>query len=263
MEIKNLVVKVGTSTITHETGYINLQRIERLARVLSDIKNRGINVVLVSSGAIGVGMGKLGITSRPSETRTKQAMAAVGQVELMNIYSRMFADYGVSVSQVLLTKAVVESEELKTNAQNTFGVLMDLGVVPIVNENDAISTYEIEFGDNDTLSAYVAQLVQADLLVILSDIEGLYDSDPRTDINARLIGRVEKITPEIRAIAGGSGSKVGTGGMHTKLDAVEFAAGYGIDTVIANGASPSILYDIIEGKPRGTFFSAKGDKTHV
>lgn len=258
MNIKNLVVKVGTSTLTHETGLINLHRIERLARVLSDIKNRGINVVLVSSGAISVGMGKLGMKTRPTETRTKQAAASVGQVELMNIYSKMFSDYGVSVSQVLLTKAVVSDDELKHNAENTMETLLSMGVVPIVNENDTISTDQIAVGDNDTLSAYVAQLVKADLLVILSDIEGLYDADPRTNMNAHLIGRVEEVTEEIRQLAGGSGSERGTGGMHTKLDAVEIAAKVGTNTVIANGEYPSVLYDIVEGKPRGTFFGKQG-----
>ena len=258
MEIKNLVVKVGTSTLTHETGLINLHRIERLARVLSDIKNRGINVVLVSSGAISVGMGKLGMKTRPTETRTKQAAASVGQVELMNIYSKMFSDYGVSVSQVLLTKSVVSDHELKHNAENTLETLLSMGVVPIVNENDTISTDQIGVGDNDTLSAYVAQLVKADLLVILSDIEGLYDADPRNNMNAHLIGRVEEVTEEIRQLAGGSGSERGTGGMHTKLDAVEIAAKVGTNTVIANGEYPSILYDIVEGKPRGTFFGKQG-----
>lgn len=257
MEIKNLVVKVGTSTLTYETGLINLHRIERLARVLSDIKNRGINVVLVSSGAVGVGMGKMGMKRKPEQIREKQAVAAVGQAELMNIYSKMFSDYGISVAQVLLTKDVVNDEKLKHNAEGTFQSLLSLGVVPIVNENDVISSYELEFGDNDTLSAYVSQLIGADLLIILSDIEGLYDSDPKTSINARLLGNVEKVTEEIRKIAGGSGSSRGTGGMQTKLDAVEIAAEHNINTVIANGEYPSVIYDIVEGKPRGTFFGKR------
>jgi len=254
LNIKRIVVKVGTSTLTHNTGLINLRRIELLSRTLCDLKNRGIDVVLVSSGAIGVGVGKLGLCKKPTETRDKQAVAAVGQVELMNIYSKMFGDYGVSVAQVLLTKDVLNGDERQTNARNTFDTLLELGVVPIVNENDTISVYEIEFGDNDTLSAYVAKLIEADLLVILSDIEGLYDSDPKSNPNAKLVEYVGEITDEIRALAGGAGSNLGTGGMFTKLDAAQITTNVGISTIITNGEDPQVLYDIIDGKRRGTFF---------
>lgn len=254
MSINKIVVKVGTSTLTHETGLMNLRTIELLARTLSDIKNSGIEVIFVSSGAISVGMGKLGLSHRPKETREKQAVAAVGQVELMDLYSTLFGEYGVTVAQLLLTKDVLDNGERQKNALTTLETLMNLKVIPIINENDTISTFEIEFGDNDTLSAHVATLVDADLLIILTDIEGLYDSDPKLNLNARLIERVEKITGKIRALAGGSGTTRGTGGMTTKLDAAEIAAQAGISTVIANGKNPQILYDIIDGKPRGTFF---------
>jgi glutamate 5-kinase len=254
MELKRIVVKVGTSTLTYESGRMNIRRIELLARTLADIKNRGIEVVLVSSGAISVGMGKMNLEKRPEDTRFKQALAAIGQVELMDLYSTFFGEYGVTTAQILLTRDVIDNAERRENALATLETLFGYNVIPIINENDTISTYEIEFGDNDTLSAYVARLIQADLLVLLTDIEGLYDSDPRKNLNAKLIGRVEKITDSIRALAGGSGTARGTGGMATKLDAAEIAAKSGISTIIANGEHPKILYDIVEGKPRGTFF---------
>ncbi|MDR0406024.1 MAG: glutamate 5-kinase [Clostridiales bacterium] len=257
MEIKKAVVKVGTSTLTHDTGRMNIRRIELLARTLADIKNSGAEVVLVSSGAISVGTGRLGLDKRPESVREKQAVAAVGQVELMNLYSTVFGQYGVTVAQLLLTKDVLDGGERQKNALATLETLMKFNVVPVVNENDTISTFEIEFGDNDTLSAYVATLVGADLLIILSDIDGLYDRDPRRDANARLIGRVEEITDGVRALAGGIGTARGTGGMATKIAAAEIAARAGISTVIANGENPQILYDIAAGKPRGTFFCGK------
>lgn len=260
-KIKRLAVKVGTSTLTYDTGLLNLRRVELLARVLSGIKNQGIDVVLISSGAVGVGMGKLGLARRPAETRGKQAVAAVGQVELMNIYSKFFSDYGNTVAQVLLTKDAVVYDERRTNAVNTFRTLFQLGVVPIVNENDVISSYELEFGDNDTLSAHVATLVEADLLIILSDIDGLFDKDPKTHMSARLIGRISEITERTYQTAGGAGSSRGTGGMVTKLNAVELAWKQGIDVVIANGENPHILYEIVEGKPRGTYFECKEGAT--
>ncbi len=259
MSIKKIVVKVGTSTLTYETGLLNLRRIELLARVLSDIKNSGVEVVLVSSGAISVGVGKLGISKRPQLTKEKQAVAAVGQVELMNLYSTLFGEYSVTVAQLLLTKDVLDGGERQTNAFATLQTLLSLNVIPIINENDTISTDEIEFGDNDTLSAYVATLVEADLLVLLTDIDGLYDSDPRQNKDVRLIECVETITDEIRCIAGGSGTKRGTGGMVTKLDAAEIAAKSGISTVIASGENPAVLYDIIDGKPTGTIFIGRKD----
>lgn len=254
MNIKKAVVKVGTSTLTHDSGLMNFRRIERLARTLSDIKNSGTEVIFVSSGAISVGMGKLGLTRRPEKTREKQAVAAVGQVELMDLYSNLFGQYGVTVAQLLLTRDVLDGGERQKNALATIETLLSLSVVPVITENDTISTYEIEFGDNDTLSAYVAKLVKADLLIILTDTEGLYDCDPRQNSKAKLIGRVGKITDEIRSLAGGIGTSRGTGGMTTKIEAAEIATGAGIDTVIACGENPEILYDIIEGKPRGTFF---------
>ncbi len=256
MAIKRIVVKVGTSTLTYETGLMNLRRIELLARTLSDIKNSGVEVVFVSSGAISVGTAKLGLASRPKLIREKQAVAAVGQVELMDLYSTLFGEYGVTVAQLLLTKDVLDGGERQTNALATLQTLLGFGVIPVINENDTISTYEIEFGDNDTLSAYVATLVGADLLVLLSDIDGLYDCDPKQNASAKLICRVKEITGGIRALAGGSGTVHGTGGMGTKLDAAELAAKSGISTVIANGENPAVLYDIIEGKPVGTIFMA-------
>ncbi len=252
--INRMVIKVGTSTLTYDTGLINLRRIETLSRVLCDLKNSGISPVLVSSGAIGVGVGKLGLPKRPDTTREKQAVAAVGQVELMKIYSKLFGEYGTSVAQVLLNKDVIDGGERENNAKNTFNTLIDLGVVPIVNENDTISTYEIEFGDNDSLSAYVSHIVNADMLVILTDIDGLYDSDPRINQDAKLISHVDKVTDELLAIAGGSGSNRGTGGMQTKLHAVSFVNKFGCDAVIVNGSNPEVLYEIAEGRPRGTFF---------
>ncbi|NLB81143.1 MAG: glutamate 5-kinase [Clostridiaceae bacterium] len=254
--IKTLVVKVGTSSLTHKTGFMNFKRIERLARTLCDIKNSGVRVIFVSSAAISVGMGKLGLTKRPETTKEKQAVASVGQVELMDIYSNLFSQYGVTVAQLLLTKDVLDGAERQKNALATINTLFSLGAVPIINENDTISTYEIEFGDNDVLSAHVAKLVGADLLVILTDTEGLYDSDPKRNANAKLISKVEGITDKIRSLAEGTKSEQGTGGMSTKIQAAQLATEAGIDTVISSGENPDVLYDIIQGKPRGTFFSA-------
>ncbi len=255
--VKRIVVKVGTSTLTYDGGGINIRRVEKLVKVLSDIKNSGKEVILVSSGAIGVGMGKLGIKSRPACVKDKQALAAIGQCELINFYSGLFDHYNHNVAQVLLTKDVVSDPKRNENARNTFERLLELGIIPIVNENDVISTEQIEFGDNDTLSATVACLADADLLVILSDIDGLYDSDPRSNPDARLIEEVEKITPEIEALAGGAGSERGTGGMITKILAAKTATEAGIDMLINNGADPMILYDIIDGEKRGTLFKAE------
>ena len=253
MRYKNIVVKVGTSTVTHDTGLLNIKRIELLSRTICDLKNSGSKVTLVSSGAIGVGVSRLGFAEKPKQTREVQAVAAVGQVELMNIYSKLFGEYGVNVAQILLTKDVIDDGERRFNAQSTMNTLLDLGVVPIVNENDSISTYEI-FGDNDTLSAYVAQLVSADLLVLLSDIDGLYDSDPNINKDAKLIHEVTKITDKIKLSAGAAGTRRGTGGMQTKLAAAEIAMSRGSDMVIANGKDPTVLYDITEGKSAGTMF---------
>lgn len=257
-DAKRVVVKVGTSTLAYPNGKLNIRRIEDLVKVLSDLKNQGREVVLVSSGAIGAGVGTLNLPSRPSEVRMKQAVAAIGQIELMNVYRKFFADYGHHVAQVLLTKDVVDDDHRKENAIETFKALLSLGVVPIVNENDVISYEEIEFGDNDTLSAVVASLIDAELLILLSDIDGLYDSDPHKNENAKLIQVVEEITDEIKHMATGSSTKQGTGGMTTKLKAAEIATSRGINMIIANGNNPSkTLYTIFDEEPCGTLFLGK------
>lgn len=259
-KLKRIVVKVGTSTLTHETGSINLRQVEKLVRVIADLMNMGMEVVLVSSGAISVGVGELGLAERPSDIRQKQALAAIGQVSLMAIYDKFFKEYGYNTSQVLLTKFVLDDDLRYNYARNAFETMIGYRVVPVVNENDVISTYEIEFGDNDTLSAYVAELVKADILVILSDIDGFYNGDPR-DENSEIIPVVEEITEEIKSCARGEGTRRGTGGMITKLRAAEFVCGHGIDMVIANGEKPEILYDIVnKEKIRGTLFKGKTPK---
>ncbi len=252
-----IVIKVGTSTLTHATGRLNIRRTEELVKVLSDIKNSGKELILVSSGAIAVGAGKLSMYSRPADLPGKQACAAVGQCELMHIYDQLFARYNHIVAQVLLTRDAVEDAGRRMHAENTFERLLSLGIIPIVNENDTVSVDEINFGDNDALSATVAQLVHADQLVILSDIEGLYDMDPKEHPEARLISRVERITPEILRLAGGKGSEFGTGGMITKLHAAQTAFASGFTMRILSGSDPNILYDCMEGKPVGTLFAPK------
>lgn len=254
---KKIVIKVGTSSLTHETGKVNYRQMEHLVRVISDLKNRGYEVVLVSSGAISVGQNKLGLSERPKDTRQKQATAAVGQCDLMYTYSKLFSEYSHCVGQILLTKDVIENEVRKTNAMNTLNCLLETDAVPIVNENDTISTYEIEFGDNDHLSAVVSVLCGADILIILTDTQGLYDREPRNNPDAKLIERVDNITPELFNIAGGSGTRRGTGGMRSKLNAADFATKNGIDTVIMSGSHPEKIYDLLEGKSVGTFFSKK------
>ena len=256
-KIKRAVIKVGTSTLTYEGGRLNIRRIEKLVKTISDIRNSGIEVVLVSSGAIGVGMGKAGISKRPDCTREKQALAAIGQCELMNFYSQIFENYSHTVAQILLTRDVIDKEQMRTNAKNTFEMLFSLNAIPIVNENDTVSTEQIEFGDNDTLSAIVAELVGADLLVLLSDIDGLYDKDPHKFDDARIIDEVDEITDDIRALAGGTGTSRGTGGMVTKIAAAETATSAGVDMIITNGADPDVLYDIFDGKKVGTLFRKK------
>lgn len=261
MEMKEeiWVIKVGTSTLTYENGRVNLRRMESLCRALADMQNSGKHLVLVSSGAIGVGMGKLGLESRPAETEKKQALAAVGQCELMFLYDKFFGEYNQTVAQVLLTAGVVHDDRGRRNVENTFRELLMMGAIPIVNENDTVETSELEgqnFGDNDTLSAVVAGLVAADFLVILTDIDGLYDSDPRKNPAARLIPRVEEITPEIEALAGGAGSSRGTGGMATKLRAAKMAGDKGIPCAVVSGADMGNLYKLLEGEPAGTLFLA-------
>ena len=251
---KRVVVKVGTSTLTHESGLINIRRIEQLVKVLADLKNSGKEIVLVSSGAIAVGIGKLGLKERPSDIPSKQACAAIGQCELMYLYDKLFSGFNHNVAQILLTRDNVEMEDRREYIVNTFDRLLEFGVVPIVNENDTVAVDEIVFGDNDSLSATVAELAGADLLILMSDIEGLYNQNPKNNPNARLIPRVDKIDDYIRSIAGGSGTNRGTGGMITKIHAAEIATQSGIDMLIVNGSNPEILYDVFEGKEVGTHF---------
>ncbi|MBQ2972336.1 MAG: glutamate 5-kinase [Ruminococcus sp.] len=258
MDKKRIVVKVGTSTLTYENGKINLRRVDTLSKVLSDLRNSGHDIVLVSSGAIGVGMGKLGLPSRPDTTREKQALAAVGQCELMFMYDKFFSEYNNTVAQVLLTKYSVDTDHKKENVLNTFNTLLQMGIIPIVNENDTVAIDELEgnnFGDNDMLSAIVSNLIKADTLVILTDIDGLYTDNPRTNPQAQHIDVVEKITDEIMHMAHGSGSNRGTGGMATKLSAAKYVVDHGIDCIVLNGEDPSILYDVVdEEKQVGTLF---------
>lgn len=252
-----IVVKIGTSTLAHSSGRLNIRRIEELCKVLSDLKNAGNEIILVSSGAIGMGVGKLNLEKKPTDIPTKQAAAAVGQCELMYTYDKLFTEYNHNVAQILITAPDIENGERKQNFHNTLERLLELGVLPIVNENDTVSTDEIEIGDNDTLSAIVAANISADILVLLSDIDGLYNSDPHKNTDAKLIDVVSEINAEIESLAGGSGSELGTGGMVTKINAAKIATGSGCEMVIANGKDPQILYEIAEGKPVGTRFLKK------
>ncbi len=252
-----IVVKVGTSTLAHATGRLNIRHVEELVKVLSDLKNAGHEMILVSSGAIGMGVGKLNLPGRPADMPTKQAAAAVGQCELMYTYDKLFAQYNHTVAQILLTSEDVDHPDRRQNFENTMARLLELGALPVINENDTIATEEIKVGDNDTLGAIVACSVKADLLVLLSDIEGLYTADPRKDPTARLIPVVEEVTPEVEALAGGVGSSLGTGGMATKLRAAKMVTAAGCDMVITNGEHPDRLYDIAEGKAVGTRFLSR------
>lgn len=260
-----IVIKVGTSTLAHATGQLNIRRAEQLCKVLSDLKNAGHELLLVSSGAIGMGWGKLGLRERPQDMPTKQAAAAVGQCELMYVYDKLFSEYHHVVAQVLLSGDDIHDPRRSANVQTTLARLLALRVLPILNENDAVSTEEIgvstTIGENDTLSAIVAQLVQADLLILLSDIDGLYTADPHNDPNARLITVVDDVTPELFALAGGKGSALGTGGMITKLKAAQLCMASGCDMVIANGQRPGDLYQIAEGANVGTRFRAPSRRT--
>lgn len=259
-QAKRIVVKVGTSTLTYDNGQVNIRRIEALCRVLSDLHNAGRQVVLVSSGAVGVGMGKLGLSERPEELEKKQALAAVGQCELMFLYDKLFGEYDRMVAQVLLTAEDVASERSRRNIENTMEELLRMGVIPVVNENDTVGTKELEgrqFGDNDTLSAVVATLVNAQALLILTDIDGLYNGNPRTDSHARRIPVVEEITPEICEFAGTAGTARGTGGMATKLSAAQIATEAGIPCWILSGERPRDLYRLFDGEEIGTVFLAK------
>ena len=250
-----IVVKIGTSTLAHATGHMNIRRVEQLCKVLSDIKNSGHELIVVSSGAIGIGVGKLGLRERPRDIPTKQAAAAVGQCELMYFYDKLFSEYHHTVAQLLITADDVECEKRHNNFRNTLNRLVELGAIPILNENDTIATDEIVIGDNDTLAAIVSRSVSADKLVLLSDIDGLYTADPHDHPDAKLIHRVNKIDESILALAGVSSTKLGTGGMVTKLRAAEICMNCGCEMVIANGATPELLYDILEGKQVGTTFS--------
>ena len=249
-----IVVKIGTSTLAHPTGHLNIRRVEQLCKVMSDIKNAGHELVLVSSGAIGMGVGKLGLRQRPSDIPTKQAAAAVGQCELMYTYDKLFGDYHHTVAQLLITGDDTADETRHRNFTNTLNRLLELGALPIINENDTVATEEIVIGDNDTLAAIVAKSVQADLLILLSDIDGLYTADPHTHPEATLLHRITAIDDSIRQLAGVSGSTQGTGGMITKLRAAEICMSCGCDMVIANGSNPENLYDILDGKEIGTRF---------
>lgn len=259
---KRIVVKVGTSTITYPNGRLNIRRIEQLVRVLSDLKNSGKEIILVTSGAIGVGSARLKLTERPSETCMKQAAAAIGQVELMYLYDKLFMAYGHIVAQILMTRIITDRDNTRQNLINTFDTLIALGAIPIVNENDSVATEEIEcddiaFGGNDTLSAVVAILVKADILVLMSDIVGLCDKNPRESDEAQLIPMVEEINDDILSLGGGAGSDFGTGGMASKLEAAQIVTAAGIDMAIMDGSEPARLYDLFAGKPVGTYFPAK------
>lgn len=249
-----VVIKIGTSTLAHKTGLLNILRIEELCKVMSDIKNAGNEVILVSSGAIGMGVGKLSLSKKPSDIPTKQAAAAVGQCELMYTYDRLFSEYNHTVAQILITGDDMDHNDRKENFANTMQRLLEFSVIPIINENDVIATNEIKIGDNDTLGAIIATECDADLLVILTDIDGLYTADPKKSANARLLNVVEEITPEIENMVSGAGTSLGTGGMITKLNAAKIVTDNGIDMVIANGKNPMCLYDIVMGKFVGTRF---------
>lgn len=252
-----VVIKIGTSTLTHKSGRENIRRIEELCKTVSDIKNAGNEVILVSSGAIGMGVGKLNLGKRPSDIAGKQACAAVGQCELMYIYDKQFSAYNHTVAQILLTAPDLKNDDRHEKFKNTISKLLELGALPIINENDTVATEEIVFGDNDTLAALVAESVSADLLILLSDIDGLYTADPHKDPSAALISDVAEVTEKIMALGGGAGSSLGTGGMETKLRAAKIVTEAGCDMIIANGSEPAILYSIMDGERVGTRFHSK------
>ena len=252
-----IVVKIGTSTLAHPTGHLNIRRVEQLCKTMSDIKNAGHEVILVSSGAIGMGVGKLGLRERPKDIPTKQAAAAVGQCELMYTYDKLFSEYHHTVAQLLITGDDTKNAKRHQNFTNTLNRLLQLGALPIINENDTVATDEIVIGDNDTLAAIVAQSIHADLLILLSDIDGLYTADPHKDPNAVLLHTVNKVDDYILNLAGVSSTTQGTGGMVTKLHAAQICLSCGCDMVIANGREPTNLYDILDGKDIGTKFTEK------
>ena len=250
-----IVIKIGTSTLAHPTGHLNIRRVEQLCKIMSDIKNAGHELILVSSGAIGMGVGKLGLRERPKDIPSKQAAAAVGQCELMYTYDKLFSEYHHTVAQLLITGDDTTNDTRRLNFTNTLNRLLELGALPVINENDTVATDEIVIGDNDTLAAIVARSVHADMLILLSDIDGLYTADPHTHPEAALLHRVARVDDHIREIAGISSSTQGTGGMVTKLHAADICLGCGCKMVIANGNNPGNLYDILEGKTVGTTFS--------
>lgn len=258
MRKKRVVVKLGTSTLTHKTGRLNIRRVEKLVKVMADIQNAGNELIIVSSGAIGLGMSKLGLRERPKDTPSKQACAAVGQCELMYMYDKQFSEYSLTVAQFLLTKYIL-IEDRRVNVTNALERTIEQGVIPIVNENDtvAIDELELEVGENDSLAATVAAIANADMLIIMSDIDGLYDKDPHEFHDARLIPEVNEISDEIRHLAGGAGSKLGTGGMITKINAAQIAMDNGVEMIIVNGRAPENLYKIFDGIPVGTKFVRK------
>jgi glutamate 5-kinase len=251
-----IVIKIGTSTLTHKSGRENIRRIEELCKTVSDIKNAGEEVILVSSGAIGMGVGKLGLVKRPTDMPTKQAAAAVGQCELMYFYDKLFSEYNHTIGQILITGQDLQNKQRNLNFRNTVERLLQLSALPIINENDTVATDEIKVGDNDTLAAIVSTVTQSDLLILLSDIDGLYTADPRKHPDATLISDIHSLTDDVLALAGDAGSDFGTGGMKTKLRAAGLCMESGTDMVIANGKHPDLLYDIAEGAPVGTKFHA-------
>ena len=252
-----IVLKVGTSTLTHATGRLNIRRVEKLCKVLSDLKNSGNQIIMVSSGAIGMGVGKLSLKSRPEDIESKQAAAAIGQCELMYVYDKLFSEFHHIVAQILLTNDDFNDKTREINFRNTVKKLLEFNAIPIVNENDTVVTDEIAVGDNDTLSAKVAVETEADLLIVLSDIDGLYTADPHTDKEAKLITKVTSLSEDIIALGKGTVTNMGTGGMKTKLSAAKLCLDAGFDMIIANGENPDILYDIVDGKEVGTRFCAK------
>ena len=260
-DANRIVIKVGTSTVTYKNGNINLERIENLAKVIAGIVNSGKEAVLVTAGAVGAGIGKLRLKEKPGNVREKQALSAIGQCELMHIYSKFFGEYSHIVGQILLTRDIIEDEHIKENVCNTFELLLKKNVIPIVNENDSVSIDELEnivkFGDNDNLSAIVSSLINADLLIILSDIDGFYDCDPRKNKDAKLIKEIQNFTEELEKYAGDTGSDLGTGGMATKIKAAKVATAAGVDVILANGKDPCIVRNILRGEDVGTLFVAK------
>ncbi len=256
--MSRIVIKVGTSTLVHPGGRLNIRHMEKFVKILSDLKNAGNEIILVSSGAIAMGVGKLNLTEKPNDTTSKQACAAIGQCELMYIYDKLFEEYNHSVAQLLITREDLENETRRTSFQETLFRLLEYGALPIINENDTMAIAEIlSIGDNDTLSSYVATNIQADLLILCSDIDGLYTSDPRTNKDATLIHEVHHIDESVKSLASGAGSSLGTGGMITKIHAAEICNEKGVDMIILNGAKPELLYDVVEGKAVGTRFYGK------